>query len=155
MLPIKFLFILILKLGDLLEWIDGLLAVKKGASEDFNVCSKVEEDLKSDSSATERQDNVTDELNGNTVNEINDAGGIKKHPYVPYTLSSSYVPNISGQPIQNSVTVVTYEIPSTMYVQDSYLAYMVWLRLSFQIFHLRNVYLSIRSSLFFACLRTP
>ena len=64
--------------------------------------------------ATAGQDNIPGDLYGNTVKGIKDTGESNEHPYVPYTLSSSYVADSTGQPAQDAVTVVTYEIPSTM-----------------------------------------
>lgn len=64
--------------------------------------------------ATAGRDNIPGDLYGNTVKGIKDTGESNEHPYVPYTLSSSYVTDATGQPGQNAVTVVTYEIPTNM-----------------------------------------
>lgn len=111
-------FLFHFKLGDLLEWIEDILTEKKSVTESLKVSNEVEKKVEVESDSTEGQDNVTGELNGNTVKGINDTGEKNEHPYVPYTLSSAYVPDITGQPPQTLETIVTYEIPSTMYVQD-------------------------------------
>jgi hypothetical protein len=119
----NFLFLLFSKLGDLLEWIDGILAVKKSNGENKEGEEVEKEAEKEESSnqssshtvaATEGRDNIPGDLYGNTVKGIKDTGESNGHPYVPYTLSSSYVTDITGQPGQNAVTVITYEIPSKM-----------------------------------------
>lgn len=107
------------KLGDLLEWIDGILAVKKSNGEnkegkEVEMEAEKQESLNQSSShsvgATAGRDNIPGDLYGNTVKGIKD----NEHPYVPYTLSSSYVTDTTGQPGQHAVTVVTYEIPTNM-----------------------------------------
>ena len=119
----NFLFFLFYQLGDLLEWIDGILAVKKSDGENKDgkeAEQKAEKEVSSNQSishtvgATAGRDDIPGDLCGNTVKGIKDTGESYEHPYVPYTLSSSYVTDTTGQPGQNAVTVVTYEIPSTM-----------------------------------------
>jgi hypothetical protein len=107
----------------LLEWIDGILAVQKNNGENKDgkeVERKAEKEVSSTQSssdtvaATAGRDNTPGDLYGNTVEGIKDTGQSNEHPYVPYTLSSSYVTDTTGQPGQNAVTVVTFEIPTNM-----------------------------------------
>ena len=65
-------------------------------------------------SDTAGRDNIPGDAYGVTVKGIKDTGESNGHPYVPYTLSTSYVTDITGQPAQNAVTVITYEIPTNM-----------------------------------------
>lgn len=113
------------KLGDLLEWIEDILTVKKSVTENIIVGNEVEKKEEVECDSTKGQDNVTGELYGNTVKGINDTGEKNEHPYVPYTLSSAYVPDITGQSPQILETIVTYEIPSTMYVHKSIFTYIL------------------------------
>ena len=124
----------------MLEWIDGILAVKKNNGEnkggkEVEKEAEREESLNQSSghtvAATAGRDNIPGILYSNTVKGIKDTGESNQHPYVPYTLSSSYVTDSTGQPGQNAVTVITYEIPSTMLVRDRYLVYVLWLILPF------------------------
>lgn len=111
------------QLGDLLEWIDGILAaqISNGENKDGKRVEKEaekDESLNQSSShtvtATAGRDKIPGALNANAVKGIKDTRDSNEHPYVPYTLSSSHVADITGQPTQNAVTVVTYEIPSAM-----------------------------------------
>lgn len=102
---------------------DGILAVKKNNGENKGGKEVEKEAEKEESSnqssshtvaATEGRDKIPGDLYGYTVEGIKDTGGSNGHPYVPYTLSSSHVTDITGQPAQNAVTVVSYEIPTNM-----------------------------------------
>lgn len=107
----------------MLEWIEDILTEKKSVAENIIVSDDVEKMVEVECDSAKGQDDITYELYGNTVKGINDTGEKNEHPYVPYTLSSAYVPDITGQPPQSQETIVTYEIPSTMYVQDCIFTY--------------------------------